>query len=168
MFSIAYPGLERSNNPGIIIKIRNNPERVRQPPNPFRVHPCFLSPIQGSRGARTLGSSSKSVTTLKGFANRRTLSGFIGPFASSPGLSLRSNPGLKLANAFGVRRTAYGVRRSAFGVRPSAFGVRPSAFAVWRLAFGVRRLPLGRLGVRRYSYLSATNGSILVARRAGT
>ena len=41
--------------------------------------------------------------TLKGFDARETLSGFnefrvIGP----PGFSLRSNPGLKLANAFGV------------------------------------------------------------------
>ena len=43
------------------------------------------------------------VLTLKGFANRRTLSGFNNKFFNRfPGLSLRSNPGLKFANAFGV------------------------------------------------------------------
>jgi len=41
--------------------------------------------------------------TLKGFVGRRTLSGFIEMrWAMIPGLSLRSNPGLELANAFGV------------------------------------------------------------------
>jgi hypothetical protein len=46
-------------------------------------------------------------TTLKGFATRGTLSGFQRPFGlQTPGLSLCSNPGLKLANAFGVFQTA--------------------------------------------------------------
>ena len=40
--------------------------------------------------------------TLKGFANRLTLSGFNLFCIAFPGLSLRSNPGLELANAFGV------------------------------------------------------------------
>jgi hypothetical protein len=44
----------------------------------------------------------KSVGTLKGFANRQTLSGFHGILNVYPGLSLCSNPGLKLTNAFGV------------------------------------------------------------------
>jgi hypothetical protein len=43
------------------------------------------------------------VTTLKGFDPQRTLSGFESLLYSySPGFSLRSNPGLQLANAFGV------------------------------------------------------------------
>src|SRR5262249_3576611 len=43
--------------------------------------------------------------TLKGFAARETLSGFNAHFLYAyPGFSLRSNPGLKLANAFGVSR----------------------------------------------------------------
>jgi hypothetical protein len=42
-------------------------------------------------------------STLKGFASQQTLSGFYVFFVCSiPGLSLRSNPGLELANAFGV------------------------------------------------------------------
>jgi hypothetical protein len=41
--------------------------------------------------------------TLKGFAARRTLSGFNAHLLYAfPWLSLRSNHGLKLANAFGV------------------------------------------------------------------
>ena len=40
--------------------------------------------------------------TLKGFALRGTLSGFVRHPDINPGLSLRSNPGLELANAFGV------------------------------------------------------------------
>jgi len=34
--------------------------------------------------------------------SRQALQGLNGDFALDPGLSLRSNPGLKLANAFGV------------------------------------------------------------------
>jgi hypothetical protein len=41
-------------------------------------------------------------STLKEFANLPTLSALIPNNAVVPGLSLRSNPGLKLANAFGV------------------------------------------------------------------
>jgi len=40
-----------------------------------------------------------------------------------PGLSLRSNPGLKLANAFGVIANTFGVIASGFGVIASGFGV---------------------------------------------
>ncbi|HKS09072.1 MAG TPA: hypothetical protein VJS13_05950 [Pyrinomonadaceae bacterium] len=40
--------------------------------------------------------------TLKGLASWRTLSGFNDYFYDLPRLSLRSNLGLKLANAFGV------------------------------------------------------------------
>ena len=42
------------------------------------------------------------INPEKGFANWRTLSGFDRFAFAIPGLSLRSNPGLKLANAFGV------------------------------------------------------------------
>jgi hypothetical protein len=46
---------------------------------------------------------SNTYPTLKGFAARRTPSGLTAVFIHSiPELSLRSNPGLKLANAFGV------------------------------------------------------------------
>jgi hypothetical protein len=45
----------------------------------------------------------KCAQTLKGFTAGETLSGFNRFFIYRfPGLSLRSNPGLKLANAFGV------------------------------------------------------------------
>jgi hypothetical protein len=43
------------------------------------------------------------ILTLKGFGTRRTLSGFVAILAFYPqGSRQRSNPGLKLANAFGV------------------------------------------------------------------
>jgi hypothetical protein len=49
------------------------------------------------------GNNSNGDQTLKGFIPRRTLSGFKRFLLMEiPGLSLRSNPGLKLANAFGV------------------------------------------------------------------
>jgi hypothetical protein len=59
------PGLARSDNPGTVSLSRDNPERVRQLPNPFQ-------------GLRAL-------------------------LIVNPGFSLSSNPGLKLANAFGVK-----------------------------------------------------------------
>jgi len=55
--------------------------------------------------ATTLGPLQYNGITLKGFANYRTLSGFHCSSNRDPGLSLRSNPGLKLANAFGVSQT---------------------------------------------------------------
>jgi hypothetical protein len=59
------PGLERSDNPGIIISnLAFNPEMVRPAINPFWVMFVLLCSI--------------------------------------PGLSLRPNPGLQIANAFGV------------------------------------------------------------------
>src|SRR5215213_8964587 len=68
-------GLERSDNPGYQFKVHMlNPERVRQPPNPFRVIKYLLL---------------------------------------YPGLSLRSNPGLTLANAFGVNQAKRFRRSSA-------------------------------------------------------
>jgi len=48
------------------------------------------------------GLIDKFLLTLKGFAKRGTLSGLVAHLFIYPGLSLRSNPGLKLANAFGV------------------------------------------------------------------
>jgi hypothetical protein len=72
-------------------------------------------------GQSSLGHCSVLQTTLTGFITGRTLSGFAITFFAIPGLSLRSNAGLRLANAFGVS----------------------------------------------YSYLKATSGSTLVARRAG-
>jgi hypothetical protein len=44
----------------------------------------------------------KGETTLKGFANCGTLSGFNEIFCCIPRVLASSNPGLKLANAFGV------------------------------------------------------------------
>jgi len=59
---------------------------------------------QSWSAATTLGLVHQMyIPTLKGFAARGTLSGLTGIFVHSiPGLSLRSNPRLKLANAFGV------------------------------------------------------------------
>jgi hypothetical protein len=63
------------------------------------------------------------VVTLKGFANRQTLSGLIKHFVRIPqGCRSRSNPGLTLANAFGVNRA----ETNAFGVKwaeTNVFGV---------------------------------------------
>ena len=42
------------------------------------------------------------VSTLKGFARNKPFQGLRIYFVHYPGLSLRSNPGLRLANAFGV------------------------------------------------------------------
>src|SRR5215211_2985417 len=66
------------DNPGICKwEFAINPERVRQPPNPFRVSSLFLDSYPGLSQAPTLGSANGiSPLTLKGFANRRTLSGF--------------------------------------------------------------------------------------------
>jgi len=48
----------------------------------------------------------KRAQTLKGFANCRTPSGLVLKCSGcNPGFSLRSNPGLELANAFGVNWT---------------------------------------------------------------
>jgi hypothetical protein len=60
----------------------------------------------------------KVLKTLKGFVGRRTLSGFNPKFSTLyPGLSLRSNPGLELANAFGVLSQRFGALRAT----PSAY-----------------------------------------------
>ena len=71
------------------------------------------SPAVGAQRATTLGSRQHDRPTLKalgvcrnnpfkGSPLRQTLSAFITCLFASPGLSLRSNPGLELANAFGV------------------------------------------------------------------
>jgi len=52
--------------------------------------------------ATTLGSIYKGETTLKGFANHRTLSGLERFYLLVPKVLASSNLGLKLANAFGV------------------------------------------------------------------
>jgi len=52
--------------------------------------------------ARTLGSEIRDGLTLQGFVPEETLSGLSALLCSVPGLSRCSNPGLKLANAFGV------------------------------------------------------------------
>ena len=62
-FANCSPGFELARTLGSPINSGVNPERVRQPPNPFRVGPDFQIVSQDSRS---------------------------------------SNPGLKLANAFGV------------------------------------------------------------------
>jgi len=55
--------------------------------------------------------------TPKAFANCRTLSGFDGCPVEFPGFSRCSNPGLQLANAFGVNlANAFAVLTNAFGV----------------------------------------------------
>jgi hypothetical protein len=54
------------------------------------------------RSEKPWGSKLIAVVTLKGFANCRTLQGLLLFLIVNRGLSLRSNPGLKLANAFGV------------------------------------------------------------------
>ena len=48
------------------------------------------------------GLTQKPIETLRGFANHLTLSGLRMYLNLYPELSLRSNPGLKLAHAFGV------------------------------------------------------------------
>jgi hypothetical protein len=62
-----------------------------------------FSPAVGAQRQPWVLVHSMHIPTLKGFAARGTLSGLIVVFIHSiPELSLRSNSGLKLANAFGV------------------------------------------------------------------
>ena len=57
-FANVSPGLERSDNPGNVIRICFNPERVRLGNNPFRVYGFFVCSIPGlERSAPTLGSN---------------------------------------------------------------------------------------------------------------
>ena len=62
----------------------------------------WLISAQGWSAATTLGTHVIFLSTLKGFGGWRTLTAFRSRLISVPGLSLRSNPGLKLDNAFGV------------------------------------------------------------------
>jgi hypothetical protein len=54
------------------------------------------------RSREPWGKHQNREQTLKGLGSWRTLSGFICILELYPGLSLRSNSGLRLANAFGV------------------------------------------------------------------
>src|SRR6185295_16921174 len=65
-----------------------------------------LISAQGWSAATTLGTRITRRSTLKGLGGRRTPFRVYRLFYVIPGLSLRSNPGLKLANAFGVFQTA--------------------------------------------------------------
>jgi len=68
---------------------------------------AFANFSPGFELARTLGSPINFVLTLKGFANRLTLSGFsFCIVVYTQGCRWRSNLGLKLANASGVIETA--------------------------------------------------------------
>jgi hypothetical protein len=59
---------------------------------------------QGWSASDNLGQQSiKQNETLKGFRVWRTLSGLILKLIADPQGSRSSNPGLKLANAFGVK-----------------------------------------------------------------
>jgi len=60
-----------------------------------------LISAQGSRNENP-GDDHTNVLTLKGFANRWTLSGLNPFYLSHTQGSRSSNPGLRLANAFGV------------------------------------------------------------------
>jgi len=64
----------------------------------------WLTPAQGWSASDNPGiASTRSKLTLKGFAKKGTLSGFKRfSFTATQGSRWRSNPGLKLANAFGV------------------------------------------------------------------
>src|SRR6185369_5077628 len=124
---------------------------------------------QGCRKATTLGSKPKTEINAESVrpVHRQPFQGLNQISNSYPGLSLRSNPGLKLANAFGVNSkpklaNAFGVNSklklaNAFGVNSklklaNAFGVNSkpklaNAFGVnsklkLANAFGVSLSPL--------------------------
>ena len=61
---------------------------------------------RGWSAATTLGINRKMQSNTERFGSWRTLSGFNHIFLVDPGFSLRSNPGLTLANAFGVIKAA--------------------------------------------------------------
>jgi hypothetical protein len=64
------------------------------------------------------GDEYKKTLTLKALGMRLgTLSGLMNISNYYPGFSLCPNPGLKLANAFGVKWNAFGVKWNAFGVK---------------------------------------------------
>jgi hypothetical protein len=87
---------------------RMNPERVRQPPNPFRVENYFLSHPQGW-SVRDNPGVCKNENRMNPERVRQPPNPFRveNYFLSHPqGCRLRSNPGLKLANAFGVKSNA--------------------------------------------------------------
>jgi hypothetical protein len=59
----------------------------------------------------------QGLQTLKGFRAKQTLSGLKAIFCFViPGFLLRSNPGLKLANAFGVNCAIQGTSKSSLCV----------------------------------------------------
>jgi len=64
---------------------------------------AFANSSPGLERSDNPGYEKNKRHTLKRFVGRRTLSGLIQTrWPMIPGLSLRSNPGLELANAFGV------------------------------------------------------------------
>jgi hypothetical protein len=71
----------------------------------FEITPKALANLSPGfeRSENPGGNTYQKRETLKGFAARGTLSGFNVHFSLAyPGFSRCSNPGLKLANAFGV------------------------------------------------------------------
>jgi hypothetical protein len=73
----------------------------------FELTPKVLANFSpGFARSENPGIITKKRLTLKGFSSGEPFQGFL-PFQNlNPGLSLRPNPGLKLANAFGVNLTA--------------------------------------------------------------
>jgi hypothetical protein len=49
---------------------------------------------------------------------------------AQPRVVASSNPGLKLANAFGVRANVFGVQANVFGVQANVFGVQTTPLAL--------------------------------------
>ena len=67
----------------------------------------------------------------------------------NPGLSLRSNPGLELANAFGVRPTDLAeLDLHAAETAPSTFGSATTRFSNWLYALSVMANLLSQLDQR--------------------
>jgi len=69
----------------------------------FEITPKALANLSpGFEEREPWGRKQKYLLTLKGFANRLTLSGLFVCLCWDPRVVASSNPGLKLANAFGV------------------------------------------------------------------
>jgi len=62
-----------------------------------------LISAQGWSVSDNLGLEDEIVLTLKGLPGVKPFQGLTILFVMHPGFSLRSNPGLKLANTFGVK-----------------------------------------------------------------
>src|SRR5215213_4843150 len=142
-----YPGFSLCSNPGLELA------------NAFGVNPnCIInstpkafanfSPVVGAQ-RQPWDIISNRDQTLKGFAGRQTLSGFNHSIClCTPGFSLRSNPGLELANAFGVNskciinsklHRSNCIMTGILVVRQ--FESTPKAFANFSPAVGAQRQP---------------------------